>query len=226
MELKSSMIRLFLEFPSFKNLFRLQHFSGTNLSLMWFERHLCFLPGSPRLSCSAFLCLTGFVSLLSFLFETPLRSQRVGQLPRPLGLRGVQPPAVLHAARLGSGEAQRAALPSLQQRQAQVAALDHICQQLLTHVITAVCVRVCVFERVRWFETKKRIFFNTLISCKNPNKSVITLFTGRVCWWVKLLSSLFVSTSLRDSDRFNISVGFISLFRSLIITVFLTGSLV
>lgn len=62
------------------------------------------------------------------------RYERVGQLPRALGLRGVQPPARLHAARLGSGEAQRAALPPLQQREAQVAALDHVSSQLLDHV--------------------------------------------------------------------------------------------
>lgn len=45
---------------------------------------------------------------------TPARSQRLGQLPRALGFRGVQPPAGCHAARLGFGETQRSALPTLQ----------------------------------------------------------------------------------------------------------------
>ncbi|XP_022595058.1 aldehyde dehydrogenase family 3 member B1-like isoform X1 [Seriola dumerili] len=72
------------------------------------------------------------------------RGQWLGQLPRPLGLRDVQPPAGLHAARLGSGEAQRPALPSVQRRKAGLAALDHVTQeQLLAHVMTS-CVCVCV----------------------------------------------------------------------------------
>ncbi|XP_039979362.1 aldehyde dehydrogenase family 3 member B1 isoform X3 [Xiphias gladius] len=65
------------------------------------------------------------------------RGQRLGQLPRPLGLRGIQPPAGLHAARLGFGETQRPAVPTVQRQQIELAALDHLSQeQLLTHVTT------------------------------------------------------------------------------------------